>query len=165
MRRLLLALLGPAAASASEFPTASEWRVVNAEPVIDHWKIGELIFTDAEGQSTEALITNVIYSHHYDANNPQEPGHDLNVLHDDLWVTDSPAAEATYGHIKWWDTGDVTSMRLLVTNDSPTATGGWWWADMAGIALCLPPHRTARVCAALLLAGIRQPFLKPYKEV
>lgn len=27
------------------------------------------------------------------------------------------------------------------------------------------PHRTAWVCAALLLAGIRQPFLKLYKEV
>ena len=28
----------------------------------------------------------------------------------DAWVNDPAAAEATYGHIKWWDTGAVTDM-------------------------------------------------------
>ena len=31
----------------------------------------------------------------------------------DAWVTNSTAATATYGHIKWWDTGEVTDMSNL----------------------------------------------------
>ena len=29
------------------------------------------------------------------------------------WVTNPTAATATYGHIKWWDMGDVTDMSYL----------------------------------------------------
>ena len=30
------------------------------------------------------------------------------------WVNDPVAAEAMYGHIKWWDTGAVTDMSDLL---------------------------------------------------
>ena len=36
----------------------------------------------------------------------------------DTWVIDPAAAEATYGHIKWWDTGAVTDMSYLFCGDS-----------------------------------------------
>ena len=31
----------------------------------------------------------------------------------DAWVTDAVTAEAKYGHIRWWDTGEVTDMSEL----------------------------------------------------
>ena len=31
----------------------------------------------------------------------------------DAWVNYPAAAEATYGHIKWWDTGAVKDMSFL----------------------------------------------------
>ena len=34
------------------------------------------------------------------------------------WVNDPAAAEATCGHIKWWDTGAVTDMSLLFCGTS-----------------------------------------------
>ena len=56
----IVALLGHAVAET--YPTASAWRVVNAECVDDHWRIGELDIEDtaqnahdnvARGQSDE----------------------------------------------------------------------------------------------------------------
>ena len=41
----------------------------------------------------------------------------------DAWVTDDVAAEATYGHIRWWDTGVVTDMsRLFCGFSDPLCT-------------------------------------------
>ena len=94
---LLFALLGLAAVECT-FPAASAWRVVNAQRLTDHWKIGELVLLDADGMSTESLIRNVIYSHHYDANNPSEPGHNLDCVHDGLWQTDGGNGVWAGGH-------------------------------------------------------------------
>ena len=94
---LLFALLGLAAVDCT-FPAASAWRVVNAQRLTDHWKIGELVLLDAEGMSTESLIRSVIYSHHYDANNPSEPGHNLNCVHDGMWQTDGGRGVWAGGH-------------------------------------------------------------------
>ena len=83
---LLVAFVVHAAATVavsgdSTFPSASAWRVVNAQSVGDHWKIGELLMLDVEGQSTAPLIRSVFCSYNYDDT-------DLNVVHDDVWSTD-----------------------------------------------------------------------------
>ena len=40
----------------------------------------------------------------------------------DAWVMEPAAAEATYGHIKWWDTGAVADMSYLFCGDSDDFT-------------------------------------------
>ena len=60
---ILVALRGLAAGQTdvrSIYPTASRWRVVNAECVCDHWNIGELEMLDDNEESTEELIRSVL---------------------------------------------------------------------------------------------------------
>lgn len=62
----LLALVAHAVSAEAAFPTAYAWRVVNAEQVCDHWKVGELVMIGADGLSTYSYIKNVICSHNYE---------------------------------------------------------------------------------------------------
>ena len=45
----------------------------------------------------------------------------------DAWISNPTAAAATYGHIKFWDTGDVTDMLYLFAGKASfnDAVGHW----------------------------------------
>ena len=96
---LLVALLGLAAsqtdfgssAVAYTYPTASRWRVVNAECLCDHWNIGELEMLDDYEESTKELIRSVECS--YDYSQGAEP---LSVVHDGIWFTGGNAQPGTW---------------------------------------------------------------------
>jgi len=96
---LLVALLGLAAgqtdfgsgAVAYTYPTASRWRVVNAECLCDHWNIGELEMLDDYEESTEELIRSVECSH--DHSQGAQP---LSVVHDGIWFTGGYAQPGTW---------------------------------------------------------------------
>ena len=96
---LLVALLGLAASQtdfgsgvvAYTYPTASRWRVVNAECLCDHWNIGELEMLDDYEESTEELIRSVECS--YDYSQGAEP---LSVVHDGIWFTGGNAQPGTW---------------------------------------------------------------------
>ena len=83
-----LALTGPGAPTA----LSSAWRVVNAQSVggaTPHWKIGELVMLDAEGQSTTPQIRRVICSYNYDEGAPCSDDHaNLRNVYDNVWSTD-----------------------------------------------------------------------------
>ena len=94
---LLVALRGLAVgqtgvrSGADTYPTASRWRVVNAECLCDHWNIGELEMLDENEESTEELIRSVECS--YDYSQGAEP---LSVVHDDNWFTGGDARPGTW---------------------------------------------------------------------
>ena len=94
---LLVALRGLAAgqtdvrSGADTYPTASSWRVVNAECLCDHWNIGELEMLDENGESTEELIRSVECSYDY-----SQGGEPLSVVHDGIWFTGGNARPGTW---------------------------------------------------------------------
>ena len=91
---LLVALRGLAAGQTdirSTYPTASSWRVVNAECLCDHWNIGELEMLDENAESTKELIRSVECS--YDYSQGAEP---LSVVHDGNWFTGGGAQPGTW---------------------------------------------------------------------
>ena len=75
----------------STYPTASSWRVVNAECLCDHWNIGELEMLDENAESTKELIRYVECS--YDYSQGAEP---LSVVHDGNWFTGGDAQPGTW---------------------------------------------------------------------
>ena len=90
---LLVALCGLAAGQTdgSTYPTASSWRVVNAECLCDHWNIGELEMLDENEKSTKELVRSVECS--YDYSQGAEP---LSVVHDGNWFTGGGAQPGTW---------------------------------------------------------------------
>ena len=91
---LLVALRGLAAGQTdirSTYPTASSWRVVNAECLCDHWNIGELEMLDENEKSTDEPIRSVECS--YDYSQGAEP---LSVVHDGIWFTGGNARPGTW---------------------------------------------------------------------
>ena len=74
------------------YPTASAWRVVNAECACNHWNIGELDMIDEEEQSTQALIRYVNYSYHYTGRSCR----DGDCVHDGDWFTGGGAQHGTW---------------------------------------------------------------------
>ena len=94
LRALLLVASSLAAGQTdirSTYPTASSWRVVNAECLCDHWNIGELEMLDENAESTKELIRSVECS--YDYSQGAEP---LSVVHDGNWFTGGGAQPGTW---------------------------------------------------------------------
>ena len=85
---VLRAAATDAGSGETNFPSASAWRVVNAQSVSDHWKIGELVMLDAAGDSTAPLIRSVICSYNYDEQTACSDEHDLDKVYDGVWSTD-----------------------------------------------------------------------------
>jgi hypothetical protein len=73
---------------APSVPEALEWRVRNAEPISDHWNIGELEMYDEQGQKASNIL-NVICSYNWH-------DHDLSVVHNGEWFIAGGASPETW---------------------------------------------------------------------
>jgi len=66
--------------------SSTHWRVRNAEPIGDHWNIGELTMYHGSANSLREQIKDVICSHNYDK-------HELSVIHDGVVANEGHASQ------------------------------------------------------------------------